>query len=167
MRSFEGISFWWALTLLGVIALIFGFRSWWGMQSVKSDARADYEYKLKNNMIPAGLDQTSYEQLYRRVHGPRAQFHIFIGVVAILLMTPIAMLVLEQGLNLIYNLSGQNRVIEPGFLVWQFFIFFGVLGTWVGVGYAVARHFHRTAPGSLQYEIDQHLYGGDNYGERF
>lgn len=160
MRSFQGISFWWALTLLATIALVFAFRSWWGARRVRADAQADYAYKLKNDMIPTGLDQASYEQLYRRVYGPRAQFYIFIGVVGILLVTPIAMIVLEQGLNLIYNLSGQNRVIEPGFLVWQFFIFFGVLGTWVGVAYIVARQFHRNAPGSLQYEIDQHLYGG-------
>jgi len=69
--------------------------------------------------------------------------------------------------NLIYNLSGQNGVIEPGYLVWHFFLFFGMSAVWVTIACHAAKRYHRTAPGSLQYEIDQHLYGDENYGESF
>ncbi|WP_427453234.1 hypothetical protein [Litorimonas sp. WD9-15] len=167
MKSFDGISFWWALIGGAVLALILGVRSWLSYRQVRADAKDDYSYKTQHGMIPVGLSQTEYEAIYERVHAPRAQLHMFIGLVAILIATPIAMLILEQGLNLIYNLSGQSRVIEPGFLVWQFFIFFGLLFTWVGIAYLVARRYHSQTPGSLQFEIDQHLYAGTDYGERF
>lgn len=167
MRSFDGISFWWALIGGLVLAAIFGLRAWLGRRQVRADARADYDYKAAQNMVPVGLSRDDYVAIYMRVYGPRAQTHIFAGFVAILIATPIAMFLLEQGLNFVYNLSGQSRVIEPGFLVWQFFIFFGLLGTWVAVAYVIARRYHSHTPGNLQFEIDRHLYDGVDMGERF
>jgi len=80
-------------------------------------------------------------------------------MLAILLVTPIALKGFEVGLNFIYNLSGQNRVIEPGFLVWQFFLFFGIIAVWVSIAYLAARHYHRSETGNLQFEMDQYLNG--------
>jgi hypothetical protein len=88
-------------------------------------------------------------------------------MVAILIITPFAMIGFEAGLNLMYNLSGQSRVIEPGFLVWQFFLFFGIIAVWVGIAYLSARHYHRNAPGSLQFELDKFLFGDLDGAESF
>ena len=157
----------WALVLMGVIALVFGVRTFVGWQQVRRDARADYEYKLANGMVPDAMDRETYEQIYHRVYSPRGPLHVAGAMLAILIATPIAMLGFEAGLNLMYNLSGQSRVIEPGYLVWQFFLFFGMIAVWVGIAYLAARRYHRTAPGSLQFEMDQHLYGDVDYGETF
>ncbi len=152
---------------MGVLALIFGVRTFISWQQVRTDAREDYDYKRANGMLPDSLDRESYENIYRRVYGPRGPFHVVCAMVAILVVTPVAMLGFEQGLNLIYDLSGQSRVIEPGFLVWQFFLFFGMIAVWVSIAYLVAKHYHRNAPGNLQYEIDKHLYGDIDYEETF
>jgi len=167
MRSFEGISFIWALIMIGGLALIFGLRALLAWQAVRRDARTDYEYKRSNAMLPDWLNREDYERIYRKVYGPRGPLHVAGALIAILVATPIAMWAFERFLNLIYNLSGQSRVIEPGFLVWQFFLFFGMIAVWVTIAYLAARQYHRTAPGSLQSEMDDHLYGGDDFGERF
>jgi len=167
MQKFEGISFIWALVLMAALALIFGVRTLLGWQQVRRDARDDYVYKQANGMVPDSLDRDNYEQIYRRVYGPRGPIHVAGAMLAILIATPIAMIGFEAGLNLIYNLSGQNRVIEPGYLVWQFFLFFGMIAVWVTIAYYAAKHYHSKAPGSLQFEIDQHLYGGIDYEETF
>lgn len=167
MQKFEGISFVWALVLMGVLALIFGVRAFMGWRQVGRDAEADYDYKSANQMMPDAISRESYAQIYRRVYGPRGPLHVAGAMLAILLVTPLAMLAFEAGLNLIYNLSGQSRVIEPGYLVWQFFLFFGMIAVWVSIAYFAARRYHQTAPGSLQYELDQYLYGGEDYGETF
>ena len=167
MQKFQGISFVWALVLMAVLALIFGIRAFWGWRNVCSDAHADYEYKRANGMVPDAIERETYERIYRRVYGPRGPLHVAGAMLAILIATPIAMLGFEAGLNLIYNLSGQSRVIEPGYLVWQFFLFFGMIAVWVGIAYLAARRYHRTAPGSLQFEMDRHLYGDADYGEAF
>lgn len=167
MQKFEGISFIWALVLMGVIALVYGVRSFLGWQQVRHDAQSDYEYKKTNGMIDDTLKRETYEKIYQRVYGPRGPFHVALAMLAILIATPLAMIGFEAGLNWMYNLSGQSRVIEPGYLVWQFFLFFGMIAVWVGIAYLVARRYHRTAPGSLQFELDQHLYGDAEYGEGF
>ena len=167
MQKFEGISFVWALVLMGVIALVFGVRAFLGWLQVSSDAREDYDYKRNNGMVPDVMTRETYEKIYRRVYSPRGPLHVAGAMLAILVATPIAMIGFEAGLNLAYNLSGQSRVIEPGYLVWQFFLFFGMIAVWVGIAYLAARHYHRTAPGSLQFEMDQHLYGDADYGESF
>ena len=167
MQKFQGISFVWALALMGAIALVFGIRTFVGWQQVRRDARADYDYKCANGMVPDTMNRETYEQIYRHVYGPRGPLHVAGAMLAILIATPIAMLGFEAGLNLMYNLSGQSRVIEPGYLVWQFFLFFGMIAVWVGIAYLAARRYHRTAPGSLQFEMDQHLYGDVDYGETF
>lgn len=167
MQKFEGISFIWALVLMGIIALAFAVRAFLGWLQVRRDARADYDYKRANGMVPDVMNREVYEQIYRRVYGPRGPVHVAGALLAILIATPIAMLGFEKGLNLIYNLSGQSRVIEPGYLVWQFFLFFGMIAVWVGIAYLAARRFHSKAPGSLQFEMDYHLYGAPDYGESF
>jgi len=167
MQKFEGISFVWALVLMGGIALFFSLRAFLGWQQVRKDARADYDYKRANGMVPDVMARETYEQIYRRVYNPRGPLHVAGAMVVILIATPIAMIGFEAGLNFIYNLSGQSRNIEPGFLVWQFFLFFGIIAVWVGIAYLAARRYHRKAPGSLQFEMDQHLYGDGDYGERF
>jgi hypothetical protein len=165
MRSFDGISFWWALIMLGALALFFGARTALGWVRVRGDASDDYDYKKGQGMVPDGLPREAYERIYKRVYGPRGPAHVAAGALAILVLTPVVMFAFEAFLNLMYNLSGQSRVIEPGYLVWQFFIFFGLIATWVGIGYAASRRYHQTAPGNLQYEIDQHLYGGEDFGD--
>lgn len=167
MQKFEGISFVWALILMGVIALIFVIRAGLGWQQVRADARADYDYKRANGMVPDSMTRESYEKIYRHVYNPRGPLHVAGAMVAILIITPIAMWGFALGLDLIYHLSGQNRVIEPGYLVWQFFLFFGIIAVWVGIAYLAARRYHQKAPGSLQFEIDQYLYGDRDYGESF
>ena len=167
MQKFEGISFVWALVLMGGIAFVFALRAFIGWQQVRRDARGDFEYKKFNGMINDTISRETYEQIYRRVYGPRGPLHVAVAMLAILIATPLAMMGFEAGLDLIYNLSGQSRVIEPGFLVWQFFLFFGMIAVWVGIAYLVARHYHRTAPGSLQFELDKYLYGATDYGDPF
>lgn len=167
MQKFEGISFIWALILMGGIALVFAIRAGLGWAQVRRDAQDDYAFKRNNGMVPDSMSQDTYEAIYRRVYNPRGPLHVAGAMLAILVATPIAMWGFALGLDLIYNLSGQSRVIEPGYLVWQFFLFFGMIAVWVGIAYLAARRYHRTAPGSLQFEMDRHLYGDVDYGDSF
>lgn len=161
MATFTGISFMWTFIIMGGISLVFAVRAYLSWLTVRRDAAADYDYKHANGMLPGVISRETYEAIYRRVYAPRAALYVAGGMLAILLLTPVAMVIFEVVLNWIYNLSGQDRAIEPGFLVWQSFLFFGMIMVWIGIGYVVARRYHQTTYGTLQYELDQHLYGGD------
>ncbi len=147
---------------MGVLALIFAVRAFLAWLVVRRDARDDYDYKRSNGMVPDAISRENYERIYRKVYNPRGPIHIAGAMIAILLVTPIAMKVFEVVFDLIYHLSGQSRVIEPGYLVWHFFLFFSMIAVWVGVAYLAARQYHKAAPGNLQFELNQYLYGPDD-----
>jgi len=159
MQKFDGISFIWALVLMGVIALFFTARALWAWMVVRRDAQEDFAYKQSNDMLPSAIDRENYERIYRKVYSPRGPLYVAAAMVVILVITPFAMKFFELFYNLVYNLSGQNRVFEPPYLVWQFFIFFSMIAVWVGIAYLAARQYHKTAPGSLQFELDEYING--------
>ena len=165
MKNFEGISFLWAVGLLALIGLIYALRAYLGYRSVAQDAAQDYDYKKTRGMLDKRISREGYIRVFRRLHNPRRPAYIAAGVFAILILTWPIMAVMSFLLELLYQLTGQSRVFEPGFLVWQFMIFFGMIFSWTGITYAMARRYHRLAPGTPKYEMDQQIQEEET-GER-
>ena len=157
MRSFEGISFWWAIAIFTVIGLVYALRAFIGYRAVARDAEDDYNYKQPQGMIDKRLSKEGYIRAYKRFHNPRGPAYVAAAVGAILVLTWPAMALLELVLEQAWQLSGRSRVIEPGFLVWQFIIFFSIIGIWVAISYVVSKRYHRSAPGTFAFEIEQEL----------
>jgi len=153
MRSFEGISFWWAIALLALIGVVYGIRAYIGYKAVARDAEEDYNYKHPQGMIDKRLSKDGYIRAYKRFHNPRGSVYVASGIATILILTGPAMAVLEFVLEQIWQLSGRPRSIEPGFLVWQFIIFFSVIGFWVFIASKTARRYHRYAPVTFRDEL--------------
>lgn len=153
MKSFDGISFWWAIAILAIIGMVYALRAYVGYKHVARDAEADYEYKFPQGMIDSRLSKAGYIRAYRRFHNPRGFAYVAGAITAILILTGPAMAVLEFVLEQIWQLSGRPRNIEPGFLVWQFIIFFSVIGFWVFIASRAARRYHRYAPVTFRDEM--------------
>jgi len=152
MQKFDGISFLWAVALLAIIGLSYGLRAFIGYRNIARDAEDDYDYKEPQGMIDPRISKEGYIRAYKRFHNPRSSAYVAATFAAILGLTWPAMGLLSVILEFVYNVSGRSRVIEPGFLVWQFFIFFGVIVIWAGIAYFMARRFHRRAPISFRDE---------------
>lgn len=157
MRSFEGISFLWAVALLALIGLLYSLRAYFGFRDVARDAEDDYDYKQERGMLDGQLSRDGYVRVFKRLHNPRRPAYIATAILAILILTWPIMGALSFILEQLYQLSGRNRVFEPGFLVWQFCIFFGIIFSWTAISYIVARRYHLRAPGTAQYEIEQQI----------
>jgi len=153
MQNFEGISFLWALVLLALIALIYGVRAIIGYRNVARDAEADYNFKLGENMIDPRLTQAGYIRAYKRFHNPRGLLFMASGLSAILILTAPALLGIQILLNQLWIFTDRSRVFEPGYLVWQFIIFFSLIAIWAGIAYFTARQFHRNSPVTLRDEM--------------
>ncbi len=157
MRNFEGISFLWAVALLALIGLLYSLRAYIGFRNVDRDAQEDYDYKQERSMLDGRLSRDGYVKVFKRLHNPRRPAYIATGIFAILLLTWPIMGLLSFILEQLYQLSGRDRVFEPGFLVWQFCIFFGIIFSWTVISYTIARRYHLLAPGTPQYETDQQV----------
>ena len=157
MPVVHGISFVWALVILGAIIAVYGLRAAWGYRTVAQDARDDYDYKIQNGMSVHGLSREGYLSVYRRLHNPRAPLYVAATLAAIVLSTPVLFVIISFLLEQLYQFTGRSRVFEPGFLVWQFSIYMMILGAWAGIAYLGARTYHRRAPGTLSQEIAKEM----------
>ena len=157
MKNFEGISFLWAVLLLALIGLLYSVRAFMGFRDVARDAEEDYDYKQERGMLDGHLSREGYVKVFKRLHNPRRPAYIATGIFAILLLTWPIMGLLSVLLEQLYQLSGRSRVFEPGFLVWQFCIFFGIIFSWTAISYTIARRYHLLAPGTPKYETEQQV----------
>jgi len=157
MQNFDGISFLWALGLLTLIGALYSLRALLGFRSVARDAHEDYDYKQERGMLDGRLSREGYIRVFKRLHNPRRPAYVAAAIFAIIILTWPIMGALSFLLEQLYQLTGRNRVFEPGFLVWQFCIFFGIIFSWTSIAYAIARRYHRLTPGTLKYETDQQV----------
>ena len=136
-----------------IAALAFTVRALIGWSGLRKEAGEDYDYRLAQGMIAPDRDRDHYIDTYRRVNGPRFATHAAVALWAILLLTPVVAIVLEFLLDALWQASGQSRVFEPGYLVWAFFIFFGMMGSWALIAWAAAVRYHRYAPARFEDEL--------------
>lgn len=152
MQKFEGISFLWAVALLAVIGVIYAVRAFMGYRTVARDAAEDYDYKQERGMMDGRISKEGYIRAYKRFHNPRKPLYISTTIAAILILTWPAMALISVLLEWLYQLTGRSRVFEPGFLVWQFLIFFLMIVIWVTIAAIGSRRYHRNAPVSFRDE---------------
>lgn len=157
MPVVHGISFIWALVILGVIIAIYGLRAALGYRNVASDAQDDYAYKFEHGMMDNRLSKDGYIRAYRRFHNPRAPLYVAATLLAIVISTPILFIIISFLLEQLYQITGRSRVFEPGYLVWQFSIYMMTLAAWAGIAYFGARTFHSRAPGTLSQEMAKEM----------
>jgi len=152
MQSFSGISFLWATFLLAILGTIYAFAYFLLTHKVSKDAESDYLYKTKNGMIDKSINKEDYINLFIQQHKPRKFLYIAIGSFSILILTWPIMAIISYFLECLYQFTGRNRVFEPGFLVWQFCIFFGIILSWASLAYLIVTLYYKRAPNSLVFK---------------
>jgi hypothetical protein len=150
---YADIVLWAVFGPVALVALAFTVRAVVGWAGINKDAQEDFDYRTQHGMIPASVDRAAFVDTYRRINGPRPSTYAAAALWTVLLATPIIAKILEVALDLLWQVSGRSRVFEPGYLVWAFFIFFGLFGAWAAIAYIFARRYHARTPGRLEDEL--------------
>ena len=150
---YADIVLWAVFGPVALVALAVTLRALIGWRGLSQDANDDFDYRTQHGMLPATVTREDFVATYRRVNGPRAATYAALALWTVLLATPIIAKILEVLLDLLWKATGRSRVFEPGYLVWAFFIFFGLFGAWAGIAYLYARRYHKRAPGRLEDEL--------------
>ncbi len=150
---YADIVLWAVFGPVALVALAFTVRAVIGWRGLEAEARSDYAYRTREGMVPAGVGEDRFVATYKRVNGPRTATYAAATLWGVLLATPVIAAVLGFLLEGLWQLSGRSRVFEPGYLVWAFFIFFGLFAAWAGLAYLAARRYHKRAPGRLEDEL--------------
>lgn len=150
---FSGISFIWAIIGMAFLLALCGLWSWFSHKRLAKEAKTDWAYRVDNNMQDLRLNEAAFVRAYKKVNGPRLSTHFALGAGLILILTPIAFALINVALWGVWKLNDESRVFEPGYLVWQFSIFFSLIAVWALIGAAVARRYHGKAPGLMRDEL--------------
>ena len=102
---------------------------------------------------PPHIADTVTEPAFRRaflaVHGPRGALYAGAAALAVAAATPVALTVLPAVWRAGWTAAGRPQPFEPGLIVWQFYLFFGLIALWVGVAALVLRTYHSRRPRSV------------------
>lgn len=112
-------------------------------------AEADLRPQLEAAGRPASL------RAYQRAYGPRGQLYALAGLAAAALVSAPALTALHGVWRLGWLASGRPEGFAPGLLLYQFYLFFGLILCWVGVGALCARLFHARRPAGFAAELAQ------------
>ncbi len=153
MLSFERYSLYWVIGLIALIAVIYIVRAVLGYRAVARDAEDDFDYKTERNMLDPDIPRSVYVTAYRRVHSPRHLAYVAGGVVAMLVLTPLAIAVYNMVAAQIWIANDRPPIYAPHGFVWAFFMFFGLIGIWAIIAYMTANRYHKRAPRSFKQEL--------------
>ena len=143
----------WPALAVGLVALIYALRAWMGYRQVRRDAVDDFAYKSHKGMIDPEVTQSDYVRAYIRYYGPRSIAYIAGGLTAVLVLTWPAFALINFILHQLWLMTEKSPFYEPGFFLWQFMVFFAMVGTWALIIYLTARRYHRHAPISFKREL--------------
>ncbi|MGB0906156.1 MAG: hypothetical protein ACPGVT_01590 [Maricaulaceae bacterium] len=153
LAAFSKNSLLWGLTLILIVAACYALRAVLGYRHVSQDARDDFAYKCRENMVDPRLNEASYVRAYKRFHAPRAQVYMALAMGAIALLTFPTLGILNFIFFKLWEWGGKSETFAPGFLVHSLSIFFMVIFFWALIAYSAARRYHQTTPISFRDEL--------------
>ena len=142
---------------VAVLALLCFTRALVSWARLSRDGEEDYNYRLQEGMIGSQISKDTYLRAYRRFHAPRAAIYMTAALVAMLVLTFPALWVLQWLLEQVWVLSGRSQDYHPGFLVWKFYIFLGMIALWVGIVFFAARAYYSNIMISFDKELDREM----------
>ncbi len=146
----RGISFAWIVAALAIFGVLLGLRAWLGYRRLTAEAEADWDYRVAHDMQDLRLDKAGFVRAFRKVNAPRLSLYLAGGAGLIIILTPVVFGLINVFLWGVWKFSNESRVFEPGYLVWEFSIFFGLIAAWALIGAAVARRYHANSPGLMR-----------------
>ncbi|MBL4594946.1 MAG: hypothetical protein JKX99_00055 [Robiginitomaculum sp.] len=157
-----------ALGLVFLLLLGGALRAAFGYWMVRRDANDEWQAFAKTNSKEARrTNQQQFVQAYTRAHNPRGLAYGTAALALAALVTPLAVMALtfiyanvivqtpDEAAPIATTLAQEVRqqLRRDGPLVYSFFLFFGLIGSWGGVAYVVARLYHRDGVSSLGDEL--------------
>ena len=137
------------------LAAVFAVRALLIIRGLPGEAKSEYDHRKAAKMISADVTETDFISAYKRVHGARSALYAAGTLFAVAALTPLLLRLLEFLYNLLWIVGGQQREFEPGWLVWQFMLFAGVIAGWALIGFIGARFYYAKLPGSLEMELNR------------
>ncbi|MBA4801502.1 MULTISPECIES: hypothetical protein [Euryhalocaulis] len=128
--------------------------TWFMRRGALRDADEVYDKRCEDSPASLrGLDRDGFRAAFMRAHGPRGQIFMAAGLAGVLVLTPAVMALLDAIWRFFWLRAETPAFYAPGVLMWQFYMFFGMIGLWAVIVALAARFYHRKPRGSIDEEI--------------
>ena len=141
------------LAICLMLSVVFTLRAVTGYRGLSDEAKQEYQFRREDGLMSDAVSETQFVEAYRRAHGPRGAVYFALTLVFVAVMTWPLLVAMEWGYEYLWRWSGQPREFEPGYLVWQFMLFGGLITGWALSAFLGARAYYRGVTGSLDDEI--------------
>lgn len=138
--------------LFGVIA----FAARWALarRALAVDAREEYaDRQARKPATIDGLDQATFVRIYVDSFTPRWSAYAALGLLAVVLISPAALVVVPMLYEFIWRLNGAPDWAGRGGYVFMFSLFFGICLIWAATAGVFARLHHMRAPEPFQFAL--------------
>lgn len=143
------------------LAAIFASKYALSLRGLSDIASEEYDHRVGKGYDFNGASKAAFVRAYRRVYGPRASLYCAVTLLLLSVLTWPLLKSLELLFEYGWRWGGQDRAYEPGYLVWQFMLFGGLIVGWALIVYWGARLYHRGAPQGLSVEIEREKNNGN------
>lgn len=138
-----------------IMAMIMGLLAALAYRGLSSDAQADYDYRLSQNMSDTDYGRQAYVKAYKRVNAPRGKFYTFIMLLVNAVLTIPFLGFLNYLFETVWRFTGGNRLFEPGNITWALLVCAGLILCWGAVAYLIYRQYYNHMPGRFAEEVQR------------
>lgn len=133
--------------LLLIIAAGFLVRWFLAVKALREDAITEFAMREKDKPSSiSGLDVSQFSRVYVDAHQPRGPLYAAAGLMAALITSPFAMLLVAALYDVIWRMNGAPTWGGRTGYVYMFSLFFGIVFCWALVAGVFARFYHVRTP---------------------
>ncbi len=154
-------SFYWVLLATSLFAIFCGARMLFLSKNLEREAQNDWAYQVSEDMQDLRLTEGAYVRAYKKINAPRGWKFLSMAFAAVTIMSIPAFSLIQLLLYKVWrdNLNevskmpqfqGRMSVLSDPVLVWQFSIFFTVIGFLVLLVGLFVRQYYKGAPGLMR-----------------
>jgi hypothetical protein len=128
--------------VVAVIALTLRFGASWFQEYRR--APEEYDWRAdKNPALTYGLDRSTFIAAWRQAVFPSGFVYAGAAIIAAFAITPIALGLMSSAWYFFWRMAGQPLQFSEGTIIWQFYLFFGIILVWAACAAIAAWRYHR------------------------
>ncbi|WP_300551921.1 hypothetical protein [Maricaulis sp.] len=136
-----------AAAILSAVALALLARWFFGRRQIASEAREDWEARQERSLATIkGVDQATFERIFISAHEPRWSLYAAGTLIGVILISPLAGVFLMWAWPAFTSMLDGGPWYDVGYYPWMFYMFFGMVALWAGVGFVASRLFYARRP---------------------
>lgn len=135
---------------VAVLAVIFALIALFRYLPLGREAAENYVVNRREGLLESRVSEADYISAYKKAYTPRGPLYAMLVLAINAALTLPALGLMNFLFEFAWRLGGQDRTFEPGYLVWHFMLYMGLIICWSAISFLILRRYHKNHPSTLQ-----------------